>query len=167
MTAASQVGSTKTLVGDGHVEVSRNCDSRKVFPGLRRAGPFVFFSGTNPCKSNGLVAGAAVTGPGATATDIRKQTKDCVENVRDILCAAGGGLEHLVELTTYLVDMCDFAGYNEIYNQYFSQQGPARTTIAVNQLAHPEALIEMKGVAYIAEDEAARKRNGVQENGQR
>jgi 2-aminomuconate deaminase len=167
MTAASQVDSTKTPVGDGRVGVSRNGASREAFPSLRRAGPFVFFSGTSPRKSNRLAAGAAVAGLGATATDIRKQTKDCVENIRSILCAAGGGLEHLVELTTYLVDMRDFAGYNEIYNQYFSHQGPARTTIAVSQLAHPEALIEMKGVAYIAEDATEHKRNGVLKNGQR
>jgi 2-aminomuconate deaminase len=160
MTAASQTDLTKTQADDGHVDVSRNGASREAFPSLRRAGPFVFFSGTSPRKLNGAPAGAP-------ATDIRKQTKDCVEHVRDILCAAGGGLEHLVELTTYLVDMCDFAGYNEIYNQYFSHQGPARTTVAVNQLAHPDALIEMKGVAYIAEHETAHKRNGVLKNGQR
>jgi 2-aminomuconate deaminase len=166
MTGASQTDLTKTQAGDGHVEMSRNGASREAFPSLRRAGPFVFFSGTSPREPNGAAAGDAVARPGAIATDIRKQTKDCVENVSDILRAAGGGLEHLVELTTYLVDMGDFAGYNEIYNQYFSHQGPARTTVAVNQLAHPDALIEMKGVAYIAEDEIAHKRNGVLKNGQ-
>jgi 2-aminomuconate deaminase len=163
MTAAPQTDLTKTQASDGHVEISRNGASREAFPSLRRAGPFVFFSGTSPRKPDR----AAVGRPGGIATDIRKQTKDCVENVRDILGAAGGGLEHLVELTTYLVDMCDFAGYNEIYNQYFSHQGPARTTVAVSQLAHPDALIEMKGVAYIAEEETGHKRNGVLKNGQR
>jgi 2-aminomuconate deaminase len=162
MTEASQRNLTKTQAGDGHVEMSRNGASRVAFPSLRRAGPFVFFSGTSPWKPNRRLGR-----PSAIATDIRKQTKDCVENVRDILCAAGGGLEHLVELTTYLVDMCDFAAYNEVYNQYFSDQGPARTTVAVSQLAHRDALIEMKGVAYIADDATEHKRNGVLKNGQR
>ena len=103
---------------------------------------------------------------GGSALDIRAQTKACVENVREILSAAGGGLEHLVELTTYLVNMSDFAGYNEIYGQYFSHQGPARTTVAVNQLPHPHMLIEMRGVAYVAEDESASKQYGAPKNGQ-
>jgi 2-aminomuconate deaminase len=162
MTTASQTDLTKTRAGKGRAQLSRNGASREAFPSLRRAGPFVFFSGTGPHKPNAAPAGAAVGRRGVIAADIRKQAKDCIENVRDILCAVGGGLEHLVELTTYLVDMRDFARYNEIYNQYFSHQGPARTTVAVNQLARPDTLIEMKGVAYIAEDKIAHKQNGAE-----
>jgi 2-aminomuconate deaminase len=44
--------------------------------------------------------------------------------------------------------MDDFAGYNEIYGNYFDADGPVRTTVAVHQLPHPQLLIEMKGVAY-------------------
>jgi len=50
--------------------------------------------------------------------------------------------------TTFLVNMNDFAGYNEVYGEYFDHQGPARTTVAVHQLPHPHLLIEMKAVAY-------------------
>jgi 2-aminomuconate deaminase len=51
--------------------------------------------------------------------------------------------------------MNDFAGYNEVYNEYFTENGPARTTVAVHQLPHPHLLIEMKAIAYkpLAEDE--------------
>ena len=49
-------------------------------------------------------------------------------------------------MTTYLVDMADFGGYNEVYGQFFDEaSGPARTTIAVRELPHPHLLIEMQG----------------------
>ena len=148
------------------IPASHNLDASNAGPLLRRAGPFVFFSGTGGHKINDTIVGGHSDDWGGSALDIRAQTKACVENVREILSAAGGGLEHLVELTTYLVNMSDFAGYNEIYGQYFSHQGPARTTVAVNQLPHPHMLIEMRGVAYVAEDESASKQYGAPKNGQ-
>jgi 2-aminomuconate deaminase len=71
-----------------------------------------------------------------------------IENVRDILASAGAQLKDVVELTTYLVNMNDFAGYNEVYGQYFGSDGPARTTVAVHQLPHPHLLIEIRAMAY-------------------
>ena len=62
--------------------------------------------------------------------------------------AAGASLEDVVEITTYLVNMNDFAGYNEVYGKYFDHDGPARTTVAVHQLPHPHLLIEIRAVAY-------------------
>jgi len=52
------------------------------------------------------------------------------------------------EVSTFLVNMNDFAGYNDVYGEYFDHEGPARTTVAVHQLPHPHLLIEMKAVAY-------------------
>ena len=71
-----------------------------------------------------------------------------IENVRDILESVGADLEDVVEVTTYLVNMNDFAGYNEVYGKYFNNDGPARTTVAVHQLPHPHLLIEIRAVAY-------------------
>ena len=71
-----------------------------------------------------------------------------IENVRDILNSVGANLEDVVEVTTYLVNMNDFAGYNEVYGEYFDYDGPARTTVAVHQLPHPHLLIEIRAVAY-------------------
>ena len=53
-----------------------------------------------------------------------------------------------MEISAYLVDMADFAGYNEVYGQFFGYDGPARTTVAVHQLPHPHLRIEIKAVAY-------------------
>jgi len=67
-----------------------------------------------------------------------------------VLCckAPARELKDCVEVTSYLVDMKDFAGYNEVYGEYFDFDGPARTTIAVHQLPHPHMVIEIRAVAY-------------------
>lgn len=85
---------------------------------------------------------------GTTHLDIRVQTRAVIENVRDILRSASADLRDVVEVTSYLVNMNDFAGYNEVYGEYFDYDGPARTTVAVHQLPHPHLLIEIRAVAY-------------------
>jgi 2-aminomuconate deaminase len=52
--------------------------------------------------------------------------------------------------------MADFAGYNEVYSEFFDYQGPARTTVAVAELPHPQLLIEIRAVAYRPLDPGAR-----------
>jgi 2-aminomuconate deaminase len=118
------------------------------FPHLKRAGDFLFVSGTSARRADNSIAGAEVDEVGTARLDIRTQTRAVIENVRDILASAGADLSDLAEISAFLVDMNDFAGYNEIYGEYFNHQGPARTTVAVHQLPHPHLLIEMKAVAY-------------------
>src|SRR5207237_1027401 len=96
-------------------------------------------------------AGASVDAMGTVDLDIREQTRAVIENLRDILGAVGAGLEDLVSVTTYLVSMNDFGGYNEVYGEFFDESGPARTTVAVHQLPHPQLLIEISGIAAIPE----------------
>jgi len=121
---------------------------RGKYPHLKRAGDFLIVSGTSARRSDNTIAGADVDGMGTTCLDIRAQTRAVIENIRDILQSAASGLGDLVEVTTYLVNMNDFAGYNEVYGEYFDYDGPARTTVAVHQLPHPHLLIEMRAVAY-------------------
>ncbi|MCW7991537.1 2-aminomuconate deaminase, partial [Streptomyces platensis subsp. clarensis] len=80
------------------------------------------------------------------------QTRAVIETVGRLLAAAGGGLKDLVSVTTYLVSMNDFGGYNEVYAEYFDETGPTRTTVAVHQLPHPHLLIEISAVAHIPQD---------------
>ena len=114
----------------------------------KRAGDFLFLSGTSARRADNSIAGAEVDEFGTTHLDIRTQTRAVIENVRDILASAGADLSDLAEISAFLVDMNDFEGYNEVYGEYFNHQGPARTTVAVHQLPHPHLLIEMKAVAY-------------------
>ncbi|HEY4763713.1 MAG TPA: RidA family protein [Candidatus Sulfotelmatobacter sp.] len=118
------------------------------YPHVKRAGDFLFVSGTSARRANNTIAGAEVDELGTTHLDIREQTKSVIENVRDILSSVNAQLEDLVELTTYLVNMNDFAGYNQVYGEYFGNDGPARTTVAVHQLPHPHLLIEIRAMAY-------------------
>ncbi|MBV6272753.1 RidA family protein [Alcaligenaceae bacterium CGII-47] len=122
---------------------------RGKFPHVKRAGDFLFVSGTSSRRADNSLAGAEpIDAMGAMRLDIREQTRAVIENIRDILSSAEAGLEDVVEISAYLVDMGDFAGYNEIYGEYFGYDGPARTTVAVHQLPHPHLRIEIKAIAY-------------------
>ena len=118
------------------------------YPHIKRAGDFLIVSGTSARRADNSIAGADVDEFGTTHLDIRSQTTAVIENVRDLLTSASADLADLVEITTYLVNMNDFAGYNEVYGRYFTHDGPARTTVAVHQLPHPHLLIEIRAVAY-------------------
>ena len=121
---------------------------RGTFPHFRRAGDFIFVSGTSARRADDSIAGATTDANGRAVLDIRTQTRAVLENIRDILVAAGAALSDVVEVSTFLVDMADFAAYNLVYSEFFGYQGPARTTVAVAALPHPQLLIEIKAVAY-------------------
>jgi 2-aminomuconate deaminase len=121
---------------------------RGKFPHIKRAGDFLFVSGTSSRRADDTIAGAVTDKFGTTRLDIREQTRAVIENIKDILASMDANLKDVVEISTYLVNMDDFEAYNEIYAQYFDEQGPARTTVAVRQLPHAYLLIEMKAIAY-------------------
>jgi 2-aminomuconate deaminase len=139
------------LSGMGTIEskiVEGKAKPRGKYPHLKRAGDFLLVSGTSARRADNTIAGADLDELGTTRLDIRAQTRAVIENVRDILRSAGAQLEDVVEITTYLVNMNDFSGYNEVYGEYFGYDGPARTTVAVHQLPHPQLLIEIRAMAY-------------------
>ncbi|HEY3559948.1 MAG TPA: RidA family protein [Kribbella sp.] len=121
------------------------------FPHVKVSGGFAFVSGTSSRRVDNSIAGASVDALGTVELDIRVQTRAVLENIRDVLSAVGAGLEDLVSVTTYLVSMNDFKGYNEVYAEFFDESGPARTTVAVHQLPHPQLLIEISAVAAVSE----------------
>jgi|SRR5271156_394420 len=121
---------------------------RGKYPHVKRAGDFLFVSGTSARRSDNTITGAEVDPLGTTRLDIRAQTRAVIENIRDILQSAGAQLQDVVEISSYLVNMNDFAGYNEVYGEFFKSDGPARTTVAVHQLPHPHLLIEIRAMAY-------------------
>ncbi len=121
---------------------------RGKFPHLKRAGDFLFVSGTSSRRPDNTLEGVQVDEMGTTRLDIRAQTRAVIENMRAILASAGADLSDIVEISTFLVNMNDFGGYNDVYGEYFGYDGPSRTTVAVHQLPHPHLLIEIKAVAY-------------------
>jgi 2-aminomuconate deaminase len=129
--------------------LSDKAKPRGKFPHVKLAGPFIFVSGTSSRRADNSFEGVEVDEMGTTHLDIRIQTKAVLENIRYILNSVGADLTNVVDVTTFLVNMNDFAGYNEVYGEYFDYTGPARTTVAVHQLPHPHLLIEIKVTAYI------------------
>jgi 2-aminomuconate deaminase len=123
------------------------------FPHIRLAGGFAYVSGTSARRPDNTIAGAEVDALGTATLDIRAQTRAVIENIQDILREVGAELTDLVSVTTFLVSMNDFGGYNAVYADYFDESGPARTTVAVHQLPHPHLLIEMQAVAQLPEKE--------------
>ena len=112
--------------------------------------PLVYVSGISSRRPDNTWDGVVVHDDGCVERDIKEQTRAVLENIRVILRAAGGDLANVVDITVFLVDMKDYAGMNEVYNQYFTKQdGPARTTVAVHQLPHDNLLVEMKAVASL------------------
>src|SRR6202453_2030693 len=128
--------------------VERKAAPRGKYPHVKRAGDFLFVSGTSARRADNTIAGAEVDPLGTTRLDIRAQTRAVIENIRDILQSVDTDLKDVVEISTYLVNMNDFGGYNEVYGEFFGYDGPARTTVAVHQLPHPHLLIEIKAMAY-------------------
>jgi 2-aminomuconate deaminase len=123
------------------------------FPHAKVAGDLIYVSGTSARRPDNTIAGAEVDELGTTTLDIRAQSRAVIENIRDILADAGAGLADLAQVTTYLVSMNDFGGYNEVWAEYFDESGPTRTTVAVHQLPHPHLLIEIQAVAHLPRQE--------------
>ena len=128
--------------------VAGSATPRGKFPHVKRAGDFLFVSGTSSRRPDNSFAGATVDAMGVLQADIREQTRAVIGNIRAILRSVDADLADVVEISTYLVDMADFQGYNEVYAEYFDYSGPARTTVAVHQLPHPMLRIEIKAVAF-------------------
>lgn len=121
---------------------------RGTFPHVKRVGDFIYVSGTSSRRPDNSFAGADVDEMGTTRLDIRAQTRAVIENIDTILQGVGASLRDVIDVTTFLVNMNDFGGYNEVYAEFFGYEGPTRTTVAVHQLPHPHLLIEIKAVAY-------------------
>lgn len=120
------------------------------YPHIKRVGDFIYISGTSSRRKDNTHVGAEQDETGKWHLDIRLQTEAVINNMVDLIQNEGADLSHIIDITTFLVDMKDFQGYNEVYGTFFnSATGPTRTTVAVNQLPHPNLLIEMKAIAYL------------------
>ncbi len=128
--------------------VTGKATPRGKFPHVKRVGDFIFVSGTSSRRTDNSFEGVEVDEFGTTKLDIKAQTKAVLDNINDILKEEGASLKDVVDVSSFLVNMNDFGGYNEVYATYFDYDGPTRTTVAVHQLPHPHLLIEIKVIAY-------------------
>jgi len=120
------------------------------YPHLQRVGDLIFVSGMGPRQpgTNEIPGGPVRDENGGYLDyDIKAQTHAVINNIRIILEEYGSGLDEVIDVLVFLVDMeRDFSGYNEVYAEYFSEILPARTTVAVESLPTSIA-IELKVVA--------------------
>lgn len=119
------------------------------YPHVKRVGEFIYVSGTSSRRADNTHIGAELNDNGEWELDIKLQTAAVIDNIGGLLATMGADLSHIIDISTFLVDMKDFKGYNETYGTYFDHTGPTRTTVAVHQLPHPNLLIEIKAVAYL------------------
>lgn len=79
--------------------------------------------------------------------DIKGQAKQSLENVKSILEKAGFLLGDVVKTTCFITDMADFSVLNKVYADYFIENCPARSCVAVKELPK-QALFELEVIAY-------------------
>jgi 2-iminobutanoate/2-iminopropanoate deaminase len=104
-----------------------------------RAGGFIYVAGQVPLDP---VTNQSVVG------DIRRETRQALNNVKRILEGCGATMADVVRTTVYLTDVGNFAAMNEVYAEFFGEAKPARTTIGVAALPLPGAAVEIDAIAY-------------------
>jgi len=130
--------------------MSEKVTPRGAYPHTKRVGDFIFVSGTSSRKSDNTIAGVdIIDNMGTKRLNIEVQTREVLQNIDTNLKKVGSSLNDVVDVTTFLVSMNDFAGYNKTYAEFFNaESGPTRTTVAVHQLPHPDLVVEIKVMAY-------------------
>jgi enamine deaminase RidA (YjgF/YER057c/UK114 family) len=81
--------------------------------------------------------------------DVKAQARQTFENLRNVLRGAGGDLDSLMKITTYITDLATFPAVMEARSQVFKGEMPASTLIVVKSLFHPDFLIEVEGIAAV------------------
>lgn len=89
-----------------------------------RANGMVYCSGQIPLDTQAEVVGS----------DVTTQAHQVMQNLKAVLEEAGSSLSRVVMANCYLADMADFAAFNQVYGQYFSEPYPARVTFQVARL---------------------------------
>jgi len=103
-----------------------------------KLGNLLFISGQIPI--------APITGK--ISGDVKEQTRQSLENLKAILLASGTSLANVLKTTVFLKNMEDFAVMNGIYQDYFPQEAPARSTVEVARIPRG-ALVEIEAIAAI------------------
>ena len=98
-----------------------------------------------------FLSGAGAQDPAThkvVAGPIGNQVKQCLENLKVVLEAAGSSMDKVLKCTVFLTDIGDFAAMNEVYHSYFPANPPARTTIAAKDLPGASP-VEIECIAYV------------------
>ncbi len=105
-----------------------------------RVGDMLFTSGQIALTPDG--------GEEILTQGVEAQTRQVLSNLKAVLEAAGASLHNVVKTTIFLADMGDFAKVNAIYEEFFGNHKPARSTVAVKTLPK-NALVEIDAIAKL------------------
>ena len=130
--------------------MSNKVTPRGAYPHVKVIGDFIFVSGTSSRRPDNTIAGVDIIDEmGTKRLNAEVQTREVLKNIDANLNKVGASLKDVVDVTSFLVNMNDFAGYNKVYAEFFDKEtGPTRTTVAVHQLPHPDLVVEIKVTAY-------------------
>jgi len=130
--------------------MTKKVTPRGAYPHVKVVGDFIFVSGTSSRKPDNTIAGVEIIDEmGTKKLDAYQQTKVVLQNIEVNLQKVGASLKNVVDVSSFLVNMNDFADYNRAYAEFFDKEtGPTRTTVAVHQLPHPDLVVEIKVTAY-------------------
>jgi 2-iminobutanoate/2-iminopropanoate deaminase len=78
---------------------------------------------------------------------IEAETRRVLDNLREVLSAAGFKLTDVVKTTVFLVSLADFETVNRIYGEHFSAPYPSRSTVQVSALPR-HARVEIEAIAH-------------------
>jgi 2-aminomuconate deaminase len=123
------------------------------YPHARRVGNLLFLSGVGPRRAaDDSVPGNVLDADGRLLSyDMEAQCRQVFSNVRSVLEASGARWQDLIDVTVFLTNMQrDFATYNRVYAEYFTDAQPCRTSLGISALPTPIA-IELKCIAALAE----------------
>lgn len=122
-----------------------------LYPHARKVGNLLFLSGVGPRKKDSkTIPGVELNDKAEIISyDIETQCKSVFDNVGMILEDCGSSWDKLVDVQVFLTNMKDdFSTFNKVYDEYFKDIQPCRTTVEVNALPTPIA-IELKCVAEL------------------
>ena len=103
-----------------------------------QVGDFLFASGQIPIDP---ATGQLVTG------SIEDQARRVLENIKGLLEGAGYTMQHVVKAIVFAADINNFAAINGVYAQYFTENPPARSFVAVKDLPRG-AGVEIEVIAW-------------------
>ena len=104
----------------------------------KQLGNTIYVSGQVAYDANGQLVGEG---------DIKAQTRQVFQNIKDVLSAAGAKMDDIIKINTYITDQSKFMDMLAVRSEIFGNNPPASTAVVVAGLAFPGLLIEVEAIA--------------------
>jgi enamine deaminase RidA (YjgF/YER057c/UK114 family) len=108
-------------------------------PGVR-VGELLFISGQVAQDNDGNTVGVG---------DCEAQTRQVMSRIQTIAAAAGASMADVVKITTFIINIDDYAAFSQVRSETFPNNPPGSSTVVVAGLVRPEFLVEVEAVVHI------------------